>query len=262
MQRRTSGHSYTTSARATGSASQASNKGPNAHEHGCGNCSNCRTDFAVEDVTDAARSIVAFVRATGGRFGKAAVADALHGANNDRIRKFRLDAAPGYGELSQERIGRIKDVISQLVGRGYLAQSPGRFPTVALGPRAAEAFADNPEAPFSFTMKSRAPKARASKRAQRAVDLLREEAALDARPRVGDDGELYGRLRELRREIASERRVAPYMVFNDATLRDMCRRRPATSEELLNVKGVGEKKAADFGDRFLAEVSAFEDLHR
>ena len=228
---------------------------------GCGNCGNCLTAFEVQDVTEAARAAVQFVRVTGGRFGKAIMAEALHGANNEKIRQLRLDATPGYGSLAHEKLAFIKQVIDQLVGRGYLQQSQSRFPTLGLGSRATEAFSDNPETPFSFTVKRRAAKTRTSKRAQRAVDLLREESALDARPRVGDDTELFERLRALRTEFARERRVAPYMIFNDKVLRGMCRQRPQTREELLSVSGVGEKKAADFGEAFLSEISGFETEH-
>ena len=111
-------------------------------------------------------------------------------------------------------------------------------------------------------MKRRAAKRTAPARAQRAVDLLRDEAALDARPRVGDDAKLFERLRTLRTELAREREWAPYMVFSDKALRGMCRLRPRTRDELLGVSGVGEKKADDFGERFLGEIAAFEDEQR
>ena len=134
------------------------------------------------------------VAATGGRFGKALIADVLHGANTEKIRQFRLDEAPGYGELPEVPVKRIKDVLDQLVGRGYLVQSQGRFPVVGLGPRADEALDPLRTGEFAFTVKKRASKSRSASRARRAVDLVREEAALDARPRVGDDAELFEEL--------------------------------------------------------------------
>ena len=76
---------------------------------------------------------------------------------------------------------------------------------------------------------------------------------------MGDDAELFERLRELRRDFAAERQWAPYMVYSDKALRGMCRRRPLTRDELLEVPGIGEKKADDFGDAFLAEIQRFED---
>ncbi len=247
-------------------------------EAGCGNCSNCTTPYETEDVTDIAREAVLFVRAIGGRFGRALVAEALHGANNERIRSYRLNEAPGYGSLAAEPTGRIKDVIGQLVGRGYLVQSQGQYPVIGLGPYATEVLADSPEHPFSFTMKRRAAKAKAAShaRVRRAVDLLRDEAEqplpqaiaadmvsapVPARPHVGDDADLFERLRELRRDFALERQWAPYMICSDKALRGMCRQRPATREELLEVPGIGEKKADDFGEAFIAEIARFEEEH-
>ena len=229
---------------------------------GCGNCGNCLTKFEVQDVTESARAVVTFVRAVGGRFGKALVAEALHGANNERIRALRMDAVSGYGSLASEKLTAIKQIIDQLVGRGYLQQAQGRFPTLGLGPRAVEVFNDGPDTPFSFTLKRRASQSRASKRAQRAVDLLREESSLEARPRVGDDAELFERLRALRRTLAEERQVPPYIVASDATLRALCRRRPAAREELLQVNGFGEKKADEFGEAFLNAIAVFEEENR
>ena len=104
---------------------------------GCGNCSNCLTQFEVEDVTDMARAAVRYVATRPMRFGKSLIADVLHGGNTERIRQMHLDEDRGYGELSSESVGRIKDIIGQLCGRGYLATSQGQYPVVGLGPRAA-----------------------------------------------------------------------------------------------------------------------------
>ena len=233
--------------------------GSGACAEGCGSCSNCTGSYEVEDVTDAARAAVRFVQASGGRFGKALVADALHGANTEKIRSCRLDGAQGYGALCEMPVGAIKDVLGQLVGRGYLAQSQGQYPVLGLGERAVEVLAEDASAPFSFTVKRRARKSRSAERARRAVDMLRAEAG-GAAGRVGDDAELFERLREVRREISAERELPAYMVCTDKALRGMCRRRPQTRDELLEVPGIGEKKADEFGDAFIAAITAFEDL--
>lgn len=230
--------------------------------HACGNCSNCTTSYEEEDVTQIAAAAVRFVRDTRGRFGRALVADALHGANTERIREYRLDEVADYGALAQEPVGRIKDVIGQLVGRGYLEQSQGRFPVVGLGPRAVEALEVGDGPAFSFAIKRRVRAGGRGARSRRAVDLLRAEAAQDASPRVGDDAALFERLREMRRELACEREVPPYIVASDKTLRGIVRRRPHSIDELLEIAGIGEKKADEYGEEILAAVSAFENLHR
>ena len=224
---------------------------------GCGNCSNCLTQFEVEDVTGMARAAVRYVATRPMRFGKSLIADVLHGGNTERIRQMHLDEDRGYGELSSESVGRIKDIVGQLCGRGYLATSQGQYPVVGLGPRAGEV----EDEAFAFTVKRRASKRKASARARRAVDLLREEAELDQRPRVGDDAELFERLRALRKEISTELEMAPYMVFSDKALRGLCRLRPQTREELIQVNGIGEKKADAFGEQFMAAIEEFEPEH-
>ena len=69
----------------------------------------------------------------------------------------------------------------------------------------------------------------------------------------------WERLRALRKQLASEQGIAPYMVFSDATLRDMCARLPQTEDEFLEVNGVGQTKLLRYGKAFLAEIAAFEN---
>lgn len=253
--------------------------------HGCGNCSNCRTEFETEDVTEAAYAIVRFVAPRSCRFGKTVLAEALHGANNEKLRKFRLVEAPGYGSLANMKLGRIKDVIDQLAGRGYLEVSQGQYPVIGLGERAREVLGegtvrdveDAPPPGFTFTIKRPASK-RAKERSRKVADLLRDEGAapmrgaggdafgraaaasemVPERPRPGDDAELFERLRVLRRDLAQERGVPPYIVCSDKTLRGICRLRPSSREELLDVPGIGEAKLQEYGEALLGAVAAFE----
>lgn len=253
--------------------------------HGCGNCSNCRTEFETEDVTEAAYAIVRFVAPRLRRFGKTVLAEALHGANNEKLRKFRLVEAPGYGSLANMKLGRIKDVIDQLAGRGYLEVSQGQYPVIGLGERAREMLGegtvrdveDAPPPGFTFTIKRPASK-RAKERSRKVADLLRDEGAapmrgaggdafgyaaaasemVPERPRPGDDAELFERLRALRRDLAQERGVPPYIVCSDKTLRGICRLRPSSREELLDVPGIGEAKLQEYGEALLGAVAVFE----
>ena len=231
-----------------------------AGARGCGNCSNCLTSFEADDVTEAARAIMRFVSRHPGRFGKALIADVLHGANTERIRSLRLDGDSEYGKLAELPIARVRDTVEQLIGSGYLTVSMGQYPVIGMGDLGLAAL-NSPEE-FAFSIKRRKRGRAGSERARRAVDLLRDEAALDSKPRIGDDAELFERLRALRRELAEWREVPPYIVCSDKTLRGLCRQRPATREELLEVSGIGERKADEFGEAFLKAISEFEDEHR
>lgn len=231
-----------------------------AGARGCGNCSNCLTPFEADDVTEAARAIMRFVSRHPGRFGKALIADVLHGANTERIRSLRLDSDSEYGKLAELPIARVRDTVEQLIGSGYLTVSMGQYPVIGMGDLGLAALNSSEE--FAFSIKRRKRGRAGSERARRAVDLLRDEAALDSKPRVGDDAELFERLRALRRELAEWRDVPPYIVCSDKTLRGLCRQRPATREDLLEVSGIGERKADEFGEAFLKAISEFEDEHR
>ena len=233
---------------------------PPATARGCGNCSNCLTPLEVDDVTEAARAIMRFVSRHPGRFGKALIADVLHGANTERIRSLRLDGDPEYGMLADLPIARARDTVEQLIGSGYLTVSMGQYPVIGMGDLGLAALNSSEE--FTFSIKRRKRGRAGSERARRAVDLLRDEAALDSKPRVGDDAVLFERLRALRRELAEWRDVPPYIVCSDKTLRGLCRQRPATREDLLEVSGIGERKADEFGEAFLKAISEFEDEHR
>lgn len=231
-----------------------------AGARGCGNCSNCLTSFEADDVTEAARAIMRFVSRHPGRFGKALIADVLHGANTDRIRSLRLDSDSEYGKLAELPIARVRDTVEQLIGSGYLTVSMGQYPVIGMGDLGLAALNSSEE--FAFSIKRRKRGRAGSERARRAVDLLRDEAAFDSKPRIGDDSELFERLRALRRELAEWRDVPPYIVCSDKTLRGLCRQRPATREELLEVSGIGERKADEFGEAFLKAIAEFEDEHR
>lgn len=231
-----------------------------AGARGCGNCSNCLTPFEADDVTEAARAIMRFVSRNPGRFGKALIADALHGANTERIRSLRLDSDSEYGKLAELPIARVRDTVEQLIGSGYLTVSMGQYPVIGMGDLGLAAL-NSPEE-FAFSIKRRKRGRAGSERARRAVDLLRDEAAFDSKPRIGDDSELFERLRALRRELAEWRDVPPYIVCSDKTLRGLCRQRPATREELLEVSGIGERKADEFGEAFLKAIAEFEGEHR
>ena len=211
-------------------------------------CSNCDGEFEAVDVTELARSVIRCVHELRGRFGKGMVADVLRGAKTEKLLEFGLDKARNYGvtDASKEQ---VKEAIELLASQGYLEITEGRFPLVGLGPRFREAGRDD----FALRVKRVArkpPKGRGSAAAGVAFGSSGSEA--------GDgsyDVALFERLRALRKRIADEAEVPPYIVFSDAALRDMCAKLPRTPDEFLDVSGVGEKKLARYGEAFLAEIA-------
>lgn len=215
----------------------------------CGNCSNCRGDFEAVDVTDTARAVMRCVKELRGRFGKGMVVDVLRGSQNAKLLDLHLDEAASYNTVNAPA-AQVKEIIELLAAGGYLDITEGTYPTVGLGARAREAA----EETFQLAMK----------RVARKPERVRPGAGhvfggSGAAAAVGEvDPALFERLRALRKRLADEAGVPPYIVFSDATLRDMCARRPATDEEFLEVSGVGATKLARYGEAFLAELAAYE----
>ncbi len=222
-----------------------------SHAEGCGNCSNCRGEFDAVDATETARACVACVRELNGSFGKTMVVDVLRGSKSQRVFENRLDELSSYGTV-KEPAAFVKEVIELLASDGILTVSEGTYPVVGLGPKSP--MADAPG--FSFAVK----RMRKHEGFPGASDV--SAGSLRTFGSTGTDTapyseELFVRLRALRKRLADEAHVPPYVVFSDKTLRGMCELLPSTKEEFLQVSGVGEKKLERYGGSFLDEIAAF-----
>ena len=218
---------------------------------GCGACDVCLGETVQgQDTSGLAAKIMEAVGELRGRFGATHVADVLTGAATGRIGQLRHDRLAAYGTLRGETKARVRGWIDQLLAHGLLARTDDEYPTVTLTEQGRAVLRGEGAAP-----------ALASAGAVRATaadaPVPGEPGAAEAPP-AGEGGAydrvLFEALRGLRRAIAEERGVPPYLVFSDASLRDMARLRPRTREALLAVKGVGAWKSETFGDRFLALI--------
>jgi ATP-dependent DNA helicase RecQ len=208
---------------------------------GCRACDVCLGEIArVADGQVVAQKILSCIVKTGQRFGATHVTDVLRGARTEKVRQTGHDALSTYGLLAQHAAREIRAWIDQLVGQGHVRVADGEYPTLFLSKSGVEVLRDEQQATLL------APVLPQAKRA--------------AKPSAADEGAdeaLFERLRGLRRQLARERGVPPYVIFNDRTLLSMAARLPASPEELRAIKGVGDKKAADLGPAFLAEVASF-----
>jgi ATP-dependent DNA helicase RecQ len=216
----------------------------------CEACDVCLGEVSTaDDSPRIAARILSAAAELRGRFGGTHLADVLTGATTERIRTMRHERLGGYGALSDASKSDVRTWIDQLIGQGFLARSDGEYPTVALTASGARVLRGE-EQPGPLSRVSRAPRSRGSSKASGGQEAAGgPESAGEAYDRG-----LFEVLRTLRRALAEERGVPPYIVFSDVTLRDLARRRPTTPAEFLAVKGVGEWKAGEFGPRFLAAI--------
>ncbi len=215
---------------------------------GCGACDVCLGELGrVEDELVVAQKILSCVVRCDQRYGAAHVTDVLRGADTARIRQCGHDQLSTHGLLKGHSVSEVRGWIDQLVGLGHLATTGGNYPTLHLTRSGVEVLKGEREVQLFVT---HAVQRDARKRRKAAVSAALDEG-LEA------DEALFEELRDLRRELARERGVPPYLIFNDRTLALMAAHLPSTQEELLALKGVGEKKAADLGPAFLERIAGF-----
>ena len=207
----------------------------------CGNCSCCLAADRERDVTREAGQIVAAVLAMQGRYGKALVARVLAGKRDERIRERGLDKLSAFGCLKDESEENIRLMIDELIMNEALNTTDGQYPLLKPGPRARETLRGDEPVRMTLNERSSAPSAR----------RVQQKAVADKA--------LLARLIALRRGIAEEQHVPPFIIFTNATLRDMAVKCPRSREEMLRVDGVGDNKMARYGYTFLREIRAYLD---
>ena len=223
----------------------------------CGNCSNCTGDIDAVDVTKTARSVMRCVHELRGRYGKGIVTDVLCGSKSAKMKEYGLTSKKTYN-IVDDSAATVKEIIELLTAGEYLEISEGRYPLVGLGPRARQAATDE----FRLYMKRhRAPVLRGSSRENggrsgrgRVASTASLASATTAALTTDEQKALFERLRALRKRLADEEGMPPYIVFSDATLRAMCANPPTNEQELLAIPGVGPAKLARYGDAFLEEI--------
>jgi ATP-dependent DNA helicase RecQ len=213
----------------------------------CGACDNCLEPRASYDATTVAQKLLSCVyrirQASGFATGLNHVIEVLRGAESEKIRRWK------HHELSTYRIGaeltrpEWAAVGRELLRSGYLIQSGDGYPTVEVSASGLEALRSRRT--ISLTKPFAQPK---SKRTRRAGEIECDEA-------------LFGRLRDLRKEIADERAVPAYVIFGDATLRDMARKYPVTQEAMRAVFGVGDRKLREFGALFASAIADYLKIY-
>jgi ATP-dependent DNA helicase RecQ len=208
----------------------------------CGGCDNCLAPRQTWDGTLAAQKFLSCVyrirEKSGFGVGLQHVVEVLSGADTEKVRKFGHQSLSTYnigGEHTRAEWGSIG---RELVRLGLLFQNAEKFNIVELTDRG-----------------------RAGLKSRQKVTLTRPVAPTEpAKHRIGEiacDEVLFGKLRELRKQLADERGVPPYIVFSDVSLRQMARFYPATDKEFSRISGVGDRKLREFGAVFLGEIAAY-----
>jgi ATP-dependent DNA helicase RecQ len=200
-------------------------------------CDVCDAPSELLDFTEPARMFMSCAKRTGERFGSGHLIDVLRGSQAEKVLRNRHDRVSTYGIGRDRSVDEWRHLFQQLRHAGYVAVDEERFGAVVVTAKGRGALLG------TETVLLAAPR--------------REVRAAAADSLLGDAAALFERLRALRKQLADERRVPPYVVFSDATLRQLAAERPRTPVQLLRINGIGERKAADYGGAFLGLIAEF-----
>jgi ATP-dependent DNA helicase RecQ len=210
----------------------------------CGACDNCLEPRATYDGTVVAQKFLSCVYriAQNSRFGVGLnhIIEVLTGADTDKIRRWGHERLTTYGigaELSRPQWAAVGRELMRL---GFVAVAEGEYATLQLTAKGVALL--KARTPVTLTRPMDLPKAKR---------VIRREGDIEC------DEILFERLRTLRKKLADERKVPAYIVFGDTTLRAMARSYPATPGAMEGIPGVGEKKRAEFGATFAAEIASY-----
>lgn len=200
----------------------------------CGNCSSCKDDRELTDITVEAQKIFSCILRMNEQYGISLVADVLKGSQNKKVLQYGFHKLSTYGLLKEYTVKQISDLINILVAEGYLYLTEGQYPVVKVRPKAL---------PVLKSQEKLLQKVRKKEEKPAADDLLFEE------------------LRQLRKQISQREQVPPYIVFADSALREMCRHLPRDKRSFLSIKGVGQAKFERYGQEFLEVILTHAGQH-
>lgn len=200
------------------------------HRGACNNCSNCNAPGEMIDKTLEAQKVLSCIYRMKKSFGSTMIIDVLRGSANKKVLSFNFNELTTYGIMKNYSKDELKDFINTLISHGFIDLEEGEYPLVKLNEKSIKVLKNEEKVIFKEVKKAE---------------------------KVFDHNELYEELRILRRQLAQEEGVPPYMVFGDSTLKEMSLRYPTSKEQMLDISGVGEKKYDKYGSSFISVIKEY-----
>ncbi|MCI1680599.1 MAG: ATP-dependent DNA helicase RecQ [Ewingella americana] len=208
-------------------------------QNACGNCDVCLDPPKRYDGLLDAQKALSVVARVGQRFGLGYVVEVLRGANNQRIREYGHDKLTVYGIGKEQSNEHWTSVLRQLIHLGMIMQNIAMHSALQLTEAARPVLRG--EIPLQLAV----PR----------IQTLKIKSSSSQKTYGGNyDRKLFAKLRKLRKTLADENNVPPYVVFNDTTLLEMAEQLPVSPSELLDITGVGQRKLEKFGRPFMAMI--------
>ena len=206
----------------------------------CHNCSNCLSETEITDITADTQKILSCIKRMHERFGSSMVVDVLRGSKSSRIRELGFDNLSTYGIMANYSKDDLKNLISYLVTEGYIKLVGDKYPVLMLTDASNYVLFKNKQV--------------VTKKKIQKNDIITIE---EDNSKYKVDEKLFNVLRALRRKLAEEANVPPFVIFSDASLRQMSTFYPTTEEKMLNIEGVGINKLSKYGNIFIKTIKNY-----
>lgn len=205
----------------------------------CNNCSNCNSEIESTDITTDSKKIMSCIKRMKERFGIGMVTDVLKGSKTAKIKSMKFDDLSTYGIMSEYSKDTIKELISFLVSENYINCVGDKYPVLTLNSNCSDVLFNDKQVFI-----------------KRKIEKVKTKSS-----GIKYNTDLFSILSTLRKKLAEELNVPPFVVFSDSTLIEMCLIYPTTLDELYQISGVGKYKADNFGKHFIHEIKNFVDEH-
>lgn len=196
----------------------------------CGNCSNCISEGEYVDKTIDAQKVLSCVYRMKRDFGVNMIVDVLRGSSQKKIIQNRFNELSTYGIMREYSKVELSNFINTLIAQGHISLKEGEYPTVILNNESIKILKGQEKVVLKEKIKAK---------------------------KISVNNDLFDELRTLRREIASEEEVPPYLVFSDSTLKELSSRYPCKEDQMLDISGVGELKLKKYGKMFLDKIKDY-----
>jgi len=213
----------------------------------CGHCDNCVDGVQTWDATEPARQALSAIYRSGQRYGVGHLVDILLGRDNEKIRSLGHQHLSVFGMGKELSEGDWRSLYRQLVARGLADVDLDGFGGLRLSDSCRTLLRGEVTLELRRELSTKAPKSAASAASQ----LVRSE-----------ERETWEALRTLRRKLAEEHAVPPYVIFPDATLLEMLRSQPGTLSDMARISGVGARKLERYGQAFLEALQGTAPVAR
>jgi len=217
----------------------------------CGSCGNCLGDSEYVDITVDAQKILSCVYRTRQRFGINLIMQTLRGSKNKKVLDWHLDEISTYGLLKDYSEGALREIIMNLIARGYLMLTADQFPVLKLTSMSGPVL----KGEASISVK----KERAMVKDKKTSSKKRKSSSKSGGGQVLDyDEALYELLSVKRAELAEAKGVPRFVVFGNSALEEMAYHKPTDDDSFLEIKGVGESKLVNYGKAFIDLIKEYQ----